>query len=280
MKGNTDGASGRPAEPTVSVVIPTLNEGPNLPHVLAGLPPGLDEVIVVDGGSTDDTVAIAQRWRPGIRVIGQSRRGKGNALACGFGAAGGDIIVMIDADGSTDPAEIPLFIEALVDGADFVKGTRYAHGGGSADLNAVRDLGNRALSRTVNRIFGTEYTDLCYGYAAFWRDCLGALALVHDEPSGTEGEPIWGDGFEIETLMNIRVAVAGLKVVEVPSFERVRRHGTSNLNPVSDGLRIARTIMTERRRLRRSDSLPHIPQQRRPDQEVGGPAEDDDALAG
>jgi GT2 family glycosyltransferase len=103
--------------PTVSVIIPALNEARNLPHVLGRLPEGIDEVILVDGRSTDDTVAVARRLRPDVRVVEQTRKGKGNALACGFDAATGDIIVMIDADGSTDPAEIPRFVDALVAGA-------------------------------------------------------------------------------------------------------------------------------------------------------------------
>src|ERR1700742_1710924 len=112
--------------PRVSVVIPAMNEARNLPHVFERMPRSIYEVILVDGNSTDDTVAVAQREWPGIRVVTQTRRGKGNALACGFAAATGDIIAMIDADGSTDPAEIPQFVDALTGGADFAKGPRFA----------------------------------------------------------------------------------------------------------------------------------------------------------
>src|SRR5664280_2622973 len=93
-------------DPTVSVVIPAKNEALNLPLVFADLPADLHEVILVDGASTDDTVKVAQELRPGITIIGQTRKGKGNALACGLKAASGDFIVLMDADGSTDPAEI------------------------------------------------------------------------------------------------------------------------------------------------------------------------------
>jgi glycosyltransferase involved in cell wall biosynthesis len=151
----------------VSVVIPALNEAANLPHVFARLPHGLHEVILVDGGSIDDTVAVARSLRPGIRIVTQTRRGKGNALACGFEACRGDIIVMIDADGSTDPAEIPAFVQPLLDGADFVKGSRFMRGGGSADITPFRRAGNWMLSQSVNTLYGTRYTDLCYGYNAF-----------------------------------------------------------------------------------------------------------------
>ena len=124
--------------PKVSVVIPTLNEARNLPYVFSKLPPALHEVIIVDGRSVDDTVATARRLRPGVRIVTQSRSGKGNALACGFAAATGDIIAMVDADGSADPGEIPAFVEALLGGADYAKGSRFAAGGGSSDITRLR----------------------------------------------------------------------------------------------------------------------------------------------
>jgi len=232
--------------PRVSVVIPTLNEARNLPHVFALLPADVHEVVLVDGNSTDDTVAVARRLRPDVRVVHQTRRGKGNALACGFAVCSGDIIVMIDADGSTDPREIPAFVEALLAGADFAKGSRFVAGGGSSDITRVRRAGNHALNVFANALNGTRYTDLCYGYNAFWRRCLPTLGL---EPGAhTPGRPDlrWGDGFEIETIINVRVARAGLTVAEVPSFERDRLHGESNLNAVKDGLRVLRTIARER----------------------------------
>ena len=99
-----DPAEAAERPPSVSVVIPALNEARNLPHVLAQLPEDLDEVILVDGGSLDRTVEVARELMPGITTMGQTRTGKGNALACGFAACTTDIVVMIDADGSTDPA--------------------------------------------------------------------------------------------------------------------------------------------------------------------------------
>jgi glycosyltransferase involved in cell wall biosynthesis len=231
-------------DPTVTVIIPALNEAKNLPHVLERLP-AVDEVILVDGGSVDGTEAVARSLRPDIRVITQSRRGKGNALACGFAAASGDIVVMIDADGSTDPGEIPSFVNALRAGADFAKGTRFTDAGGSADITTLRKLGNRALGWSVNLLFRTRYSDLCYGYNAFWRYCLPAFALDAESQAPAGKDRIWGDGFEIETLLNLRAARAGLRVAEVSSFEHVRIHGTSNLNAWTDGIRVLRTILRE-----------------------------------
>jgi len=232
----------------VSVVIPALNEARNLPHVFARLPPDVHEVIVVDGLSVDDTIAVARQLRPDVRIVLQSRRGKGNALACGFAAATGDIIAMIDADGSADPAEIPRFVQALVEGAEFAKGTRFASGGGSDDITRLRALGNRALVGFVNLCHGSHYTDLCYGYNAFWRRLVPLLGLDADSPAPPNGGRLWGDGFEVETLIHLRVAAAGLAVTEVPSFEHSRIHGVSNLNAAQDGLRVLRTILAELRR--------------------------------
>jgi glycosyltransferase involved in cell wall biosynthesis len=245
----TRGIAVKVPEPTVSVVIPAKNEARNLPHVLPLLPAGLHEVILVDGKSTDGTADVARELRPDITIIGQTRKGKGNALACGFAAATGDFIVMLDADGSTDPAEIPRFVDALKHGADFAKGSRFMPGAGSSDISRLRQRGNFALNKIVNLLYGTRYTDLCYGYNAFRRDCLIAISLDSSQPEGVAPtEMAWGDGFEVETLINVRIAKAGLRVFEVPSFERSRVHGSSNLNAFSDGFRVLRTIHTERSR--------------------------------
>jgi glycosyltransferase involved in cell wall biosynthesis len=228
----------------VSVIVPTLNEERNLPAVFAALPADA-EVIVVDGGSVDRTVDVARELRPDSKIIQQTRKGKGNALACGFAAATGDVIVMIDADGSTDPNEIPRFIEAITDGADFAKGSRFRDGGHSDDITPLRRLGNYGLNGLVNVLMGTKFTDMCYGYNAFRKDVLTDLDLPRlDLPAPASGK-LWGDGFEIETLINMRVAAAGHKIAEVPSVEAPRQFGESNLNAVSDGLRVLRTIMTE-----------------------------------
>lgn len=220
-------------EVSVSVVIPALNEAANLPHVFSRIPDWVSEVLLVDGHSTDDTVTVAQLLRPDVRIVHQDGRGKGNALSCGFAAARGDIIVMLDADGSTDPAEIGRFIDPLMCGADFAKGSRFIAGGGSTDITRLRRVGNRLLSATVNLLFGTRYTDLCYGYNAFWRGCLEQMNVNCD-------------GFEVETLINLRIATAGLAVSEVPSIEHDRIHGASNLRPFRDGMRVLRTILQER----------------------------------
>jgi glycosyltransferase involved in cell wall biosynthesis len=233
--------------PRISIVIPTLNEARNLPHVFEALPADIHEIIVVDGYSIDDTLAVVRQLKPEARIVMQTRRGKGNALACGCVVATGDIIALLDADGSNDAAEISGFVSALLAGADFAKGTRFAKGGGSSDITRLRRLGNRMLTLMVNVLYGASYTDLCYGFNVFWRKHLSVVGF-DDSTVGLTDEhgQRWGDGFEIETLINIRIAAANLAVVEVPSFEYARIHGASNLSAFSDGLRVLRTIFHER----------------------------------
>src|ERR1700710_1970139 len=233
-----DGPDRRATRSTkVSVAVPAMNEGKNIGHALERLPECLHEVILVDGNSKDDTVEAARQAYPGIRVTTQSGRGKGDAFRTGFAAVTGNLVVMLDADGSADPAEIPRFVAALEAGADFAKGSRYLDGGGSADITWTRQLGNTCLSGTANLLHGTHFTDLCYGYNAFWARCLPFIAL--DVP-----------GFEVETLINLRIAGAGMKITEVPSYEEERISGDSNLKTFSDGFRVLGTILSESRRSR------------------------------
>src|SRR6476659_366562 len=177
--------------PLVSVVIPTLNEAENLRWLLPRLPSWIHEIVIVDGHSTDDTIAVVKKLRPNARIVNETRRGKGVALTTGFQAAKGDMIVMLDADGSMNPDEIILFVGAMLSGADFVKGSRFIQGAGTVDMTRFRMLGNWGLTTLVKILYGGSFSDLCYGYIGFWRKHVQAL---HSE----------GQGFEIETLLNIR----------------------------------------------------------------------------
>ena len=237
--------------PSVSVVVPALNEARNIPYVFARMPPDVHEIVLVDGFSVDGTVTVARQLRPDVRIVRQTRMGKGNALACGFAAATGDIIAMVDADGSADPGEIPRFVEALLGGADFAKGTRFVEGGGSGDITRLRSFGNYFLTTFFNAYYGRSYSDLCYGFNVFWRRHVPVLGLDATSPPRSDGDGrLWGDGFEVETLIHVRVAKAGLTVAEVPSFEHPRIHGVSNLNAFRDGRRVLRTILSEHRQRR------------------------------
>jgi glycosyltransferase involved in cell wall biosynthesis len=227
----------------VSVIIPTMNEAKNLPHVLPLIPEWVSEIIIVDGRSTDDTVEVAQQLRSDVRIVLEKRRGKGIALQTGFRSATGDIIVMLDADGSMDPAEIPSLVFALVAGADVAKGSRFLHGASTDDMEWTRRFGNWGLTMLVRSAFGGRFTDLCYGYLAFWTDLVPHFCGPH------------ADGFEIETFMNVRALTAGLHVIEVPSYEAPRQFGESNLSAPRDGMRVLRTIVRERLGIAREAAL-------------------------
>ena len=218
----------------VSLVVPARNEARNLSTVLAAIPDCVDEIILVDGNSTDATVAMAMHCRPDIRVVGQEVQGKGAALRAGFLAATGDVIVMMDADGSMSATEIPHFLWYLDHGFDLVKGSRFVAGGGSTDITALRRAGNRALLAAVNVLYGAQLSDLCYGFCAFRRCWLESLDL-----SAT--------GFEIETEITVQALRAGLRVTEVPSFELPRRTGRSGLRTFRDGWRVLHTVVHHRR---------------------------------
>src|SRR4051794_34606932 len=232
-------------KPSVSVVIPVLNEAENLPHVLPRIPRWVHEVIVVDGNSTDDTVAVAQRLWPEVRIIQQRGRGKGAALRTGFSNVTGDIIVMLDADGSTDPAEIPFFAAALVAGADLVKGSRFVQGGQSAAASPLERLGNWSFGLVTKLLFGTRYTDITYGYTAMWRRHANVLATDDD-------------GWANVIVGNIRAARNGLRVVEVASAEHKAMPGQAKVRSLPSHDRDKPSVSVVIPVLNEAENLPHV----------------------
>jgi glycosyltransferase involved in cell wall biosynthesis len=267
----------RGVAPQVSLIIPTLNEAANIDWVLDRVPIVVTEILVVDGRSTDDTVQRALEHDERVVVVLEQRHGKGAALLAGFAAATGDIMVAIDADGSMDPAETELFVAALMRGYDFVKGSRIAVGGDSDDFSVTRRIGSAMLTWAANRIYGLRWSDMCYGYFAFWADVLPELdmswerltsrdlAIEVGEISSTPGRRgngdghVWtvpyGDGFEIEAALFLRCVRAGKMMAEIPSVELMRLNGASNLHPVRDGWRVLNAVVRERAR-RRARNFP------------------------
>ena len=230
--------------PRISVVIPARDEEKNIGWVLGRMPESIDEVILVDGLSRDDTIEVARMVLPQVVIVHEMNPGKGNALRAGFEAATGDVVVMIDADGSMDPADIPSFTDAIAAGHDVAKGSRFASSGaGSDDISRLRMWGNAGLLLLANLLYRTRHTDLCYGFVAFRRD---ALRVIRADASG----------FEIEMQLVARATRAGLRVVEVANYEHARMHGTSNLRTVRDGWRVLKTLLGELRWRPREDRMP------------------------
>jgi glycosyltransferase involved in cell wall biosynthesis len=200
----------------------------------------IDEVVLVDGRSTDNTVKVAQELMPSIKIVLESRMGKGAAIRAGYQRSLGDIIIVMDADGSHDPREIPRFVNALIEGSDFVKGSRFAPGGGTTDMPRLRQAGNWFFVFLVNLFYNVHFSDLCYGYHATWRYCLDNLNL----------EDI--DGFEIDTAVTVRALCQRLRITEIPSFEGYRFRGEGKLRTFPDGARVLLTILRETLRNLRS----------------------------
>lgn len=219
----------------VGIVIPTLNEEKNIQHVLSGLKTlGYDKVLVIDGKSKDGTIKVATE--NGAKVVMQIGRGKGTAVRQVLSNEYLDVdaLVLMDADGSMSPEEIPRFVEALNNGADVVKGTRFAMGGFTYDMSIFRRIGNTFFTIMVNLLWSTGYTDLCYGYAIFNRKAIQKMSPV-----------LKSTHFEIETEIFIKAKKLGLNVQEVPSVEYERRNGVSNLGAFKDGFKILKTIFSE-----------------------------------
>ena len=219
--------------PRISVIICTLNEEMNLPHVLPKIPQWVDEVLLVDGYSTDNTTTVARKLRPDIRIEYQPHRrgGKSDALKYGSQIATGDVIVDIDADGSTNPEEIPNFIEPLLNGYDFVKGSRFLNTSPSI-MAWHRRFGNWVLHAETNLLFGTHYTDVCSGYNAYWKKAWAKIKFP--------------DEFGYEPLIIIRAEKAGLRILEIPSRDEGRVNGKSKLLSWQQGWRACAAILKER----------------------------------
>jgi len=219
----------------VSVVIPTLNEVESITQVLAAIPAAVREIIVVDGLSTDGTANAALAARPDVRVVHQQVHGKGAAIRAGVHAASGDYIVLMDGDGSTDPAYIATFARVLAAGADYAKASRFLPGSGTDDMPFHRRVGNWLFVQLSRFLFGTGFTDITYGYNAVRRDHREAMALEID-------------GWAQEIVTNLRMVRYGMRVEEIAAFEHRRIAGAAKLRTWSAGWAILCAMVAERGR--------------------------------
>lgn len=234
--GKMDTESRKMDKPTISVIICTRNEADNLPAVLPHIPKWVNEVVLVDNGSTDNTVEVARKLYPKIKVAYQWREGKGDTLKLGILKAEGGIVVTLDGDGANDPSEMMDFIKPLLRGYDFAKGTRFLHGF-PKHKRRHRAFGNWVIVTLFNILFRKKYTDLCSGYNAFWR-----------KRTLTTLSPWTKDSFENEPFINSRIARKGLKVIEVPHTELPRKHGEIKESSWRQGFKAVKSIIRERLR--------------------------------
>jgi len=219
--------------PKISVIICTLNEAENLSYVMPKIPNWVDEIILVDARSTDRTVEVARKLRPDIRILQQPGKGKGNALKYGIENASGEIIVTLDADGQTDPAEMPRFIEPLLSGYDFAKGSRLVSGRPSS-MPWHRWFGNYLIFNTCNALYHTKFTDLCCGYNAFWRKILLEANL-------------WAkDNWNYEPFIIAKLLKGRLKIIEIAYDYKARINGRSRLSDWKQGLTAIKVLIRER----------------------------------
>jgi len=209
----------------VCILIPTLNEEETIGEVISSFKrQGFDNILIIDGDSTDSTREIAKR--AGARVVIQQGKGKGAAVRQAFELIDSDIIVMIDGDGTYLPTEVQRLIEPIERGeAEHVIGNRFAYGGAFAVLHR---LGNWFLNKIFSIGYGLELQDILSGYRAFTKEAVKKMTLRKE-------------GFEIEAEMTVESVKRGIKLKEVPISYRKRR-GKSKLNFFRDGMRITYTL--------------------------------------
>jgi len=218
-------------KPKVTVLVCTFNEEKNLPYVLPKIPKWVDEILLVDGHSSDKTIAVARELIPNIRIEIQPNKGKDDAIQYGVSLASGDIVVTLDADGNTDPEEIPNFIGPLLKGYDFVKGSRFLK---TKPLHMPRHrlFGNWVLCTELNLLFGTKFTDVCSGYNSFWKKAWEKIQFPEE--------------FGYEPLILIRAKKSGLNIAEVSSLDTGRISGESKLPSWRQGWGGFKAILKER----------------------------------
>lgn len=214
----------------VSVVLPTLNEVGAIKSVLDDMPADVvDEILVVDGHSTDGTPELVKKL--GYEVIVQEGRGCGDAFTTGVKHATGDVIILMDADGSHNPADIPKLLKCIDEGADAAFGSRYMPGSGSDDDTIIRYIGNKLFTFLLNKVQGVELTDGLFLYVAAKREVFEAIEMK-------------SANFEYCVEFPIKVHKAGFRIAQVPCFEPKRLAGRSKVNAFYHGLRILWVILT------------------------------------
>ena len=214
---------------SVSVIIPSLNEAGCIKDVLNSIPRDLvDEILVVDGNSMDGTPDIVRSL--GHRVVMQEGKGFGSALMTGMREATGDIVAIMDGDGSYEIKDLPSLVAMVQNGCDFAFGSRYAKGSGSKDDTFIRFIGNKIFTFLLRALHGVRLSDALFLYVVAKKQAVLDLNLVER-------------GFEYCVELPIKAHKRGYKYAEIPSFEKAREAGHSKVHVVKDGFRILRAMV-------------------------------------
>jgi len=214
--------------PKISVVIPALNEVESIGRVLSEIPKDkVDEILVADGRSTDGTVELVKKL--GYQVIFEEKKGFGAAIASGIKRAQGDIVIILNADGSQNPNDIPKLVDKLEEGYDMVMASRYLPGAGSDDDTLLHRLGNKVFTFLFNIKNKTQLSDVLYFFLAVRKNVFDKVETVSPK-------------FEYCIELPAKVSKAGLKIAQVPSFERKRFGGKAKVNAFPVGLKILLAI--------------------------------------
>jgi glycosyltransferase involved in cell wall biosynthesis len=203
----------------ISVIVPAKNEAGGVAKIVRTVAKHGDEVIVIDGHSTDGTGELAER--AGAKVVIDGVHGKGSALRMGIEEARGEVLVFIDADGSHEPDDIPRLVQPILDGrADLVVASRTL--GGSDEFNKtvdgfLRRVGSDVIALAINWRWGVQLTDVENGFRAIRADVVRQLNLTAND-------------FDIGQEMVMKCLKKGFRIMEVPSHEYVRAWGRSKLS--------------------------------------------------
>jgi dolichol-phosphate hexosyltransferase len=214
----------------VSVVIPTLNEAGNIREALETLDRELvypKEIIVVDGNSTDGTIDIVKKTN--ARLIIEPRRGYGLALRVGMKAAKGDVVVMVDGDGTYEFKHVNRLVQRMLDtDAEMCLATRMYDPNKAMGL--MNFVGNKIITFCFNMLYKQNFSDTQSGFRAFSHAAIEKVDFREtDMPFATE--------------MLIKFSRKGFKMVEIPSSYKVRKYGKTKLKPFNSGIEILTTIL-------------------------------------
>lgn len=191
----------------------------------------VDEIIVVDGGSTDGTVEFCKSQ--GYTVFQQKRRGYGAAIREAIEKSTGDLLIEFQPDGNSLPENVPAMVNKLKEGYDFVVGSRYIDGAKSYDDDMLTMIGNRIFTHLTNILFGSSYSDVLIGFRGFRRDAYSKLAMT-------------ADGLEWSIQMPIQFRKKRMRVADIPADEPKRIGGVRKMKPFKTGWRILKTLIKER----------------------------------